>query len=87
MGRPGALPGVGGVVFLTCLAFSPGILGQGMEMGAVDVIAAFLTSKDHNAERVGMTLPSVLPRVPDKNPFKDIPDDKYEELKRMAAEY
>uniref|UniRef100_A0A0G4IA96 Uncharacterized protein n=1 Tax=Chromera velia CCMP2878 TaxID=1169474 RepID=A0A0G4IA96_9ALVE len=58
-----------------------------MEMGAADVIAAFLTSKDHNAKRVGATLPSVLPRVPEENPFKDIPDNKYEELRRMAAEY
>uniref|UniRef100_A0A0G4HFS4 Uncharacterized protein n=1 Tax=Chromera velia CCMP2878 TaxID=1169474 RepID=A0A0G4HFS4_9ALVE len=60
-----------------------------IEMGAEDVTAAFLTSKDHNAERIGTTLPleSVLPRVPDENPFKDIPNDKYEELKRMAAKY
>uniref|UniRef100_A0A0G4HNV9 Uncharacterized protein n=1 Tax=Chromera velia CCMP2878 TaxID=1169474 RepID=A0A0G4HNV9_9ALVE len=58
-----------------------------MEMGAADVTTVFLTSKDHNAEWVSATLPSVLPRVPDKNPFKDIPDVKYEELKRMAAEY
>uniref|UniRef100_A0A0G4HMS7 Reverse transcriptase Ty1/copia-type domain-containing protein n=1 Tax=Chromera velia CCMP2878 TaxID=1169474 RepID=A0A0G4HMS7_9ALVE len=63
------------------------IVSTGMEMGAADVTAAFLTSKDHNAERVGATLPSVLPRVPEENPFKDIPDDKYEELRRMAAEY
>uniref|UniRef100_A0A0G4F1L1 Uncharacterized protein n=1 Tax=Chromera velia CCMP2878 TaxID=1169474 RepID=A0A0G4F1L1_9ALVE len=56
-------------------------------MGAADVTAAFLTSKDYNAEWVGATLPSVLPRVPGENSFKDIPDDKYEELKRMAAEY
>uniref|UniRef100_A0A0G4FKY5 Reverse transcriptase Ty1/copia-type domain-containing protein n=1 Tax=Chromera velia CCMP2878 TaxID=1169474 RepID=A0A0G4FKY5_9ALVE len=63
------------------------IMSTGMEMGAADVTAAFLTSKDHNAERVGATLPSVLPRVPEVNPFKDIPDDKYEELRRMAAEY
>uniref|UniRef100_A0A0G4H6S4 Uncharacterized protein n=1 Tax=Chromera velia CCMP2878 TaxID=1169474 RepID=A0A0G4H6S4_9ALVE len=56
-------------------------------MGAADVTAAFLTSKDHNAERVSAILPSVLPRVPDENPFKDIPDNKYKELKRMAAEY
>uniref|UniRef100_A0A0G4IA37 Reverse transcriptase Ty1/copia-type domain-containing protein n=1 Tax=Chromera velia CCMP2878 TaxID=1169474 RepID=A0A0G4IA37_9ALVE len=62
------------------------IVFTGMEMGAADVTAAFLTSKDHNAERVGATLPSVLPRIPEENPFKDIPDDKYEELK-MAAEY
>uniref|UniRef100_A0A0G4EZB3 Reverse transcriptase Ty1/copia-type domain-containing protein n=1 Tax=Chromera velia CCMP2878 TaxID=1169474 RepID=A0A0G4EZB3_9ALVE len=48
------------------------IVSIGMEMGAADVTAAFLTSKDHNVER---------------NPFKDIPDDKYEELRRMAAEY
>uniref|UniRef100_A0A0G4FX19 Uncharacterized protein n=1 Tax=Chromera velia CCMP2878 TaxID=1169474 RepID=A0A0G4FX19_9ALVE len=58
-----------------------------MEMGAADMTAAFLTSKDHNAERVGTTLPSVLPRIPEVNPFKDIPDNKYEELRRMAAEY
>uniref|UniRef100_A0A0G4I9Z8 Uncharacterized protein n=1 Tax=Chromera velia CCMP2878 TaxID=1169474 RepID=A0A0G4I9Z8_9ALVE len=58
-----------------------------MEMGVADVTAAFLTSKDHNAERVGATLPCVLPRVPEENPFKNIPDDKYEELRRMAAEY
>uniref|UniRef100_A0A0G4GIX9 Uncharacterized protein n=1 Tax=Chromera velia CCMP2878 TaxID=1169474 RepID=A0A0G4GIX9_9ALVE len=58
-----------------------------METGAADVTAAFLTSKDHNTKRVGATLPSVLPRVPEENPFKDIPDDKYEELRRMAAEY
>uniref|UniRef100_A0A0G4GSH0 Reverse transcriptase Ty1/copia-type domain-containing protein n=1 Tax=Chromera velia CCMP2878 TaxID=1169474 RepID=A0A0G4GSH0_9ALVE len=63
------------------------IVFTGMEMGAVDVTAAFLTSKDHNAERVGATLPSVLPRVPEENPFKNIPDDRYEELRRMAAEY
>uniref|UniRef100_A0A0G4I0Q0 Reverse transcriptase Ty1/copia-type domain-containing protein n=1 Tax=Chromera velia CCMP2878 TaxID=1169474 RepID=A0A0G4I0Q0_9ALVE len=63
------------------------IVSTGMEMGAADVTAAFLTSKDYNAERVGVTLPSVLPRVPEENPFKDIPDDKYEELRRMAAEY
>uniref|UniRef100_A0A0G4G880 Reverse transcriptase Ty1/copia-type domain-containing protein n=1 Tax=Chromera velia CCMP2878 TaxID=1169474 RepID=A0A0G4G880_9ALVE len=63
------------------------IVSTGMEMGAVDITAAFLTSKDHNAEQVGATLPFVLPQVPEKNPFKDIPDDKYEELKRMAAEY
>uniref|UniRef100_A0A0G4HN08 Reverse transcriptase Ty1/copia-type domain-containing protein n=1 Tax=Chromera velia CCMP2878 TaxID=1169474 RepID=A0A0G4HN08_9ALVE len=50
------------------------IVSTGMEMEAVDVTAAFLTSKDHNAERVGATLPSVLPRVPDENPFKDIPN-------------
>uniref|UniRef100_A0A0G4H8J6 Uncharacterized protein n=1 Tax=Chromera velia CCMP2878 TaxID=1169474 RepID=A0A0G4H8J6_9ALVE len=58
-----------------------------MEMGAADVTAAFLTSKDHNAERVSATLPSVLPRVPEVNPFKDIPDDKYKELRKMAAKY
>uniref|UniRef100_A0A0G4FR89 Uncharacterized protein n=1 Tax=Chromera velia CCMP2878 TaxID=1169474 RepID=A0A0G4FR89_9ALVE len=58
-----------------------------MEMGAADMTAAFLTSKDHNAERVGATLPSVLPRVPEENPFKDIPNNKYEELRRMVAEY
>uniref|UniRef100_A0A0G4HL06 Reverse transcriptase Ty1/copia-type domain-containing protein n=1 Tax=Chromera velia CCMP2878 TaxID=1169474 RepID=A0A0G4HL06_9ALVE len=63
------------------------IVSTGMEMGAADVTAAFLTSKDHNAERVGATLPSVLPRVPEVNPFKDIPDDQYEELRRMAAKY
>uniref|UniRef100_A0A0G4I2K4 Reverse transcriptase Ty1/copia-type domain-containing protein n=1 Tax=Chromera velia CCMP2878 TaxID=1169474 RepID=A0A0G4I2K4_9ALVE len=63
------------------------IVLTGMEMEAADVTAAFLTSKDHNAERVGATLPSVLPRVHEKNPFKDIPDDRYEELRRMAAEY
>uniref|UniRef100_A0A0G4GUY2 Reverse transcriptase Ty1/copia-type domain-containing protein n=1 Tax=Chromera velia CCMP2878 TaxID=1169474 RepID=A0A0G4GUY2_9ALVE len=63
------------------------IVSTRMEMEAADVIAAFLTSKDHNAERVGATLPSVLPRVPEENPFKDIPDDKYEELRKMAAEY
>uniref|UniRef100_A0A0G4FIR3 Reverse transcriptase Ty1/copia-type domain-containing protein n=1 Tax=Chromera velia CCMP2878 TaxID=1169474 RepID=A0A0G4FIR3_9ALVE len=63
------------------------IVSTGMEMGAADVTAAFLTSKDHNAEQVGVTLPSVLPRVAEENPFKDIPDDKYEELRRMAAEY
>uniref|UniRef100_A0A0G4FDS4 Reverse transcriptase Ty1/copia-type domain-containing protein n=1 Tax=Chromera velia CCMP2878 TaxID=1169474 RepID=A0A0G4FDS4_9ALVE len=63
------------------------IVSTGMEMGAVDVTTAFLTSKDHNAERVGATLPSVLPRVPEENPFKDIPDDKYEELRRMVAKY
>uniref|UniRef100_A0A0G4GFD2 Reverse transcriptase Ty1/copia-type domain-containing protein n=1 Tax=Chromera velia CCMP2878 TaxID=1169474 RepID=A0A0G4GFD2_9ALVE len=63
------------------------IVSTGMKMGAVDVTAAFLTSKDHNAERVSATLPSVLPRVPEENPFKDIPDDRYEELRRMAAEY
>uniref|UniRef100_A0A0G4HF36 Reverse transcriptase domain-containing protein n=1 Tax=Chromera velia CCMP2878 TaxID=1169474 RepID=A0A0G4HF36_9ALVE len=51
MGRPRAPPGVGGAVFLTCLAFHPGTL------------------------------------VPEVNPFKDVPDDKYEELRRMAAEY
>uniref|UniRef100_A0A0G4IE23 Uncharacterized protein n=1 Tax=Chromera velia CCMP2878 TaxID=1169474 RepID=A0A0G4IE23_9ALVE len=59
----------------------------GMEMGAADVTAAFLTSKDYNAERVGAILPFILPRVPEKNSFKDIPDDRYEELRRMAAEY
>uniref|UniRef100_A0A0G4GFQ5 Reverse transcriptase Ty1/copia-type domain-containing protein n=1 Tax=Chromera velia CCMP2878 TaxID=1169474 RepID=A0A0G4GFQ5_9ALVE len=58
-----------------------------MEMGAADMTAAFLTSKDHNAERVGATLSSVLPRVPEENPFKDVPDDKYKELRRMAAKY
>uniref|UniRef100_A0A0G4FHN9 Uncharacterized protein n=1 Tax=Chromera velia CCMP2878 TaxID=1169474 RepID=A0A0G4FHN9_9ALVE len=58
-----------------------------MEMGAADVTAAFLTSKDHNAKRVSATLPSVLPRVPEENPFKDILDNKYEELRTMAAEY
>uniref|UniRef100_A0A0G4H760 Reverse transcriptase Ty1/copia-type domain-containing protein n=1 Tax=Chromera velia CCMP2878 TaxID=1169474 RepID=A0A0G4H760_9ALVE len=63
------------------------IVFTGMESGAADMTAAFLTSKDHNAERVSATLPSVLPRVPDENPFKDISDIKYEELKRMAAEY
>uniref|UniRef100_A0A0G4HSQ0 Reverse transcriptase Ty1/copia-type domain-containing protein n=1 Tax=Chromera velia CCMP2878 TaxID=1169474 RepID=A0A0G4HSQ0_9ALVE len=63
------------------------IMSTGIEMGAADVTAAFLTSKDHNAERVGVTLPFVLPRVPEENPFKNIPDDKYEELRRMAAEY
>uniref|UniRef100_A0A0G4FGG2 Reverse transcriptase Ty1/copia-type domain-containing protein n=1 Tax=Chromera velia CCMP2878 TaxID=1169474 RepID=A0A0G4FGG2_9ALVE len=63
------------------------IVSTRMEMGAADVTAAFLTFKDHNAERVGAILPSVLPRVPEVNPFKDIPDDKYEELRRMAAEY
>uniref|UniRef100_A0A0G4HML3 Reverse transcriptase Ty1/copia-type domain-containing protein n=1 Tax=Chromera velia CCMP2878 TaxID=1169474 RepID=A0A0G4HML3_9ALVE len=63
------------------------IVSTGMEMGAADVTAAFLTSKDHNAKRVGATLPSVLPRVPEENPFKDISDDKYKELRRMAAEY
>uniref|UniRef100_A0A0G4F0U6 Reverse transcriptase Ty1/copia-type domain-containing protein n=1 Tax=Chromera velia CCMP2878 TaxID=1169474 RepID=A0A0G4F0U6_9ALVE len=63
------------------------IVSTRMEMGAADVTTAFLTSKDHNAERVGATLPSMLPRVPEENPFKDIPDDKYEELRRMAAKY
>uniref|UniRef100_A0A0G4FIZ0 Uncharacterized protein n=1 Tax=Chromera velia CCMP2878 TaxID=1169474 RepID=A0A0G4FIZ0_9ALVE len=63
------------------------IVSIGMEMGATDVTATFLTSKDHNAKRVGATLPSVLPRVPEENPLKDIPDDKYEELRRMVAEY
>uniref|UniRef100_A0A0G4I3W6 Uncharacterized protein n=1 Tax=Chromera velia CCMP2878 TaxID=1169474 RepID=A0A0G4I3W6_9ALVE len=58
-----------------------------MEMGAEDVTTAFLTSKDYNAKWVGAILRSVLHQVPDKNPFKGIPDDKYEELKRMAAEY
>uniref|UniRef100_A0A0G4FC29 Reverse transcriptase Ty1/copia-type domain-containing protein n=1 Tax=Chromera velia CCMP2878 TaxID=1169474 RepID=A0A0G4FC29_9ALVE len=63
------------------------IVSTGMEMGAADVTAAFLTSKDHNAEWVSTTLPSMLPRVPEENPFKDIPDDRYEELRRMAAQY
>uniref|UniRef100_A0A0G4GAN9 Uncharacterized protein n=1 Tax=Chromera velia CCMP2878 TaxID=1169474 RepID=A0A0G4GAN9_9ALVE len=58
-----------------------------MEMGAADVTAAFLTSKDHKAERVSATLPSVLLRVLEENPFKDIPDEKYEELKMMVARY
>uniref|UniRef100_A0A0G4IE39 Reverse transcriptase Ty1/copia-type domain-containing protein n=1 Tax=Chromera velia CCMP2878 TaxID=1169474 RepID=A0A0G4IE39_9ALVE len=63
------------------------IISTGMEMEAADVTAAFLTSKDHNTKQVGATLPSLLPRVPKENPFKDIPDDKYEELKRMTAKY
>uniref|UniRef100_A0A0G4G0L1 Uncharacterized protein n=1 Tax=Chromera velia CCMP2878 TaxID=1169474 RepID=A0A0G4G0L1_9ALVE len=58
-----------------------------MEMGVADVTAVFLTSKDHNAKRVSATLLSVLPRVLEKNSFKDILDNKYEELKRMTAEY
>uniref|UniRef100_A0A0G4IE81 Uncharacterized protein n=1 Tax=Chromera velia CCMP2878 TaxID=1169474 RepID=A0A0G4IE81_9ALVE len=63
------------------------IVSTGIKMGAADVTAAFLTSKDHNAEQVSATLPSVLPQVPEENPFKNIPDKKYEELKKMVAEY
>uniref|UniRef100_A0A0G4H5K9 Reverse transcriptase Ty1/copia-type domain-containing protein n=1 Tax=Chromera velia CCMP2878 TaxID=1169474 RepID=A0A0G4H5K9_9ALVE len=48
------------------------IVSIDIQMGAADITAAFLTSKDHNAKRVGATLPSVLPRVPDENPVKDI---------------
>uniref|UniRef100_A0A0G4FRI5 Uncharacterized protein n=1 Tax=Chromera velia CCMP2878 TaxID=1169474 RepID=A0A0G4FRI5_9ALVE len=56
-------------------------------VGLLQEMLVLCPSPSSTPPEVGATLPSVLPRVPEENPFKNIPDDKYEELRRMAAEY
>uniref|UniRef100_A0A0G4F0Q4 Reverse transcriptase Ty1/copia-type domain-containing protein n=1 Tax=Chromera velia CCMP2878 TaxID=1169474 RepID=A0A0G4F0Q4_9ALVE len=77
--------GTPSVAGINCVALF--IVSQEMEMGAADVTAAFLTSKDHNQERVGATLPKVLPEYPKESPFPDVPQERYEELVKEARKF
>uniref|UniRef100_A0A0G4FA12 Reverse transcriptase Ty1/copia-type domain-containing protein n=1 Tax=Chromera velia CCMP2878 TaxID=1169474 RepID=A0A0G4FA12_9ALVE len=42
------------------------------DMDAADVTAAFLTSKDHNRERIRALIPDGLPVIPEECPFEDV---------------
>uniref|UniRef100_A0A0G4HWE0 Uncharacterized protein n=1 Tax=Chromera velia CCMP2878 TaxID=1169474 RepID=A0A0G4HWE0_9ALVE len=70
---------------INCVALF--IVSQEMEMGVANVIAAFLTSKDHNQERVGATLPKLLPEYPKESLFPDVPQERYEELVKEARKF
>uniref|UniRef100_A0A0G4G3P5 Uncharacterized protein n=1 Tax=Chromera velia CCMP2878 TaxID=1169474 RepID=A0A0G4G3P5_9ALVE len=70
---------------INCVALF--IVSQEIEIGAADVTVAFLTLKDHNQERVGVTLPKVLPEYPKESAFPDIPQERYEELVKEARKF
>uniref|UniRef100_A0A0G4F4W4 Uncharacterized protein n=1 Tax=Chromera velia CCMP2878 TaxID=1169474 RepID=A0A0G4F4W4_9ALVE len=62
-------------------------VGEGYEIDAADVTAAFLTSRDHNVECIGALIPESIPDLPAECPFPDITQKEWEERQRKAAQF
>uniref|UniRef100_A0A0G4HFV4 Reverse transcriptase Ty1/copia-type domain-containing protein n=1 Tax=Chromera velia CCMP2878 TaxID=1169474 RepID=A0A0G4HFV4_9ALVE len=62
-------------------------VSQGYEIDTADVTAAFLTSRDHNVERIGALIPESIPDLPAKCPFPDVTQKEWEERRRKAAQF
>uniref|UniRef100_A0A0K6S718 Uncharacterized protein n=1 Tax=Chromera velia CCMP2878 TaxID=1169474 RepID=A0A0K6S718_9ALVE len=67
---------------LLCLVFA---LSFGFVWYGGDVKGAFLSAEDRNRQRAGVIIPTWIPKAPDLNPYHDISDADYEEIKAAAG--
>uniref|UniRef100_A0A0G4GUB7 Uncharacterized protein n=1 Tax=Chromera velia CCMP2878 TaxID=1169474 RepID=A0A0G4GUB7_9ALVE len=62
-------------------------VSMGYEMDAANIIAAFLTSKDHNRERIGALIPDSLPAISKEYPFEDVTAEQWAVLREKAKQF